>query len=234
MAVVTGHPPVLPAPADKRRAVQAMFDRIAPRYDLVNRVMTLRMDVAWRRRAVRALGLPPGDRVLDVACGTGDLCRELAAAGLAPVGLDFSAGMLAAARTTAPLVRGDALALPFADASFDGVTCGFGLRNFTSVPAFLGECARVTRAGARVALLEVAEPAGAAARAVHRVWFRRAVPRIGGLLSDRDAYAYLPASAAYLPGPAELLVLLGHAGFVDLVRRPLGLGAAQLVTGTRA
>src|SRR5262249_25514435 len=113
----------LPAGEDKAVAVRRMFDRIAGHYDLLNRLLTLRMDVGWRRLAVRQLTLRPGAHVLDVACGTGDLCRELAAASLRPVGLDFSFGMLAAARTSAPLVQGDALAMPFAAASMDGVTC---------------------------------------------------------------------------------------------------------------
>src|SRR5271154_2589793 len=106
-----------------------MFDRIAPRYDLLNRMLTFRMDVAWRRAAVHSLQLVAGARVLDLACGTGDLCRTLQAAGYRPIGADFSAGMLAAARTSAPLVRADAMRLPFPDRALDGVTCGFALRN---------------------------------------------------------------------------------------------------------
>ncbi len=224
----------LPAPAEKREAVETMFDRIAPRYDLLNRVLTFRMDVGWRRTAVQTLGLPSGARVLDIACGTGDFCRELRANGLVAVGTDFSAGMLASARTDAPLVRGDALQLPFADAGFDGVTCGFALRNLTSLPEFLAECARVVRPGGRIAFVEVSEPSGAATRAVHNIWFRKVVPMVGGLLSDRRAYAYLPASTAYLPGPMDLLLLIGGHGFERVERRTLGFGAAQLLTGTRA
>ena len=102
----------LPQGAEKARAVRSMFDAIAPRYDLVNRIMTFRMDVAWRRRTIRELALPPTSRILDLACGTGDFCRELTKRGLEPIGVDFSWGMLAAARTDAPLVQGDALCLP--------------------------------------------------------------------------------------------------------------------------
>src|SRR5271154_1327831 len=119
-----------------------MFDRIAPRYDLLNRMLTFRMDVAWRRRAVSSLQLVAGARVLDLACGTGDLCRTLAAAGYQPIGVDFSAGMLAAARTDAPLGRADAMRLPFLDGSIDGLTCGFALRNFVDLAPVLVECAR--------------------------------------------------------------------------------------------
>jgi demethylmenaquinone methyltransferase / 2-methoxy-6-polyprenyl-1,4-benzoquinol methylase len=226
----------LPAAPDKPRVVEAMFDRIAPRYDLLNRILTFRMDVAWRKAAVDALDLPAGARVLDLACGTGDLCRALAVAGYEPVGVDFALGMLRAGgpRVEAPLVRADALHLPFADGVVDGVTCGFALRNFAALPPVFDECARVLRPGGRVALLDVAEPVSPVARAVHGAWFRHVVPFVGGLLSDRDAYTYLPASTAYLPSSTGLLELVTRAGLVGAEHRTLGLGAAQLITGTRA
>jgi demethylmenaquinone methyltransferase/2-methoxy-6-polyprenyl-1,4-benzoquinol methylase len=224
----------LPPAADKARAVEDMFDRIAPRYDLLNRVLTLRMDVGWRRAAARSLRLPAGSVVLDVACGTGDLCRALETAGYRPIGADFSAGMLAAAHTDAPLVRTDAIRLPFADGAFAGITCGFALRNFVDLAAVFEECARVLRPQGRIALLDVNEPTSAPARAVHGFWFRRVVPFVGGLLSDRQAYAYLPASTVYLPPRAELLDLVRRAGFSDVAHRSLGAGAAQLITGARA
>jgi demethylmenaquinone methyltransferase/2-methoxy-6-polyprenyl-1,4-benzoquinol methylase len=223
----------LPPAGDKARAVEDMFDRIAPRYDVLNRVLTLRMDVGWRRAAVRSLRLPRGARVVDVACGTGDFCRELARAGYRPVGADFSTGMLAAARTEAPLLRADAARLPFPDGAVDGVTCGFALRNFADLEAVLAECARVLRPHGRIALLDVNEPASRAARAVHGFWFRRVVPFVGGLVSDRRAYAYLPASTVYLPPRTELLADVAGAGFVDVEYRSLGAGAAQLITGAR-
>ncbi|MGQ0823884.1 MAG: ubiquinone/menaquinone biosynthesis methyltransferase [Actinomycetota bacterium] len=224
----------LPVAADKPRVVEEMFDRIAPRYDACNRVLTFGMDIGWRRRAVRALDLPPGAHVLDVACGTGDLCRDLTAAGFVPIGVDFSAGMLRAARTDASLVRGDALQLPFPDASVDGVTCGFALRNFRALDPFLVECARVLRPGGRIALLDVAEPTDPLRRAVHAFWFRRMVPFVGGLVADRRAYAYLPASTAYLPSAATLVVQAGAHGFEHVTRSTLGFGAAQLLVGARA
>jgi demethylmenaquinone methyltransferase/2-methoxy-6-polyprenyl-1,4-benzoquinol methylase len=223
----------LPQGDEKARAVQSMFDTIAPRYDLVNRVMTFRMDVGWRKRAVRALGLAPGSTVLDLACGTGDLCRDLAADGLRPIGVDFSRGMLAAARTEAPLVQADAQRLPVPDGAVDGVTSGFALRNFVDLRVFLDECGRVVRPGGRLALLEVAEPPSPVMRAGHAVYFGRVVPLIGGLLSDRSAYRYLPKSVAYLPSVDELLDLVRAAGFSTVQRHLLSGGIAQLLTGTK-
>jgi demethylmenaquinone methyltransferase/2-methoxy-6-polyprenyl-1,4-benzoquinol methylase len=213
--------------------VRAMFDAIAPRYDLVNRVMTFRLDVRWRKRTVRSLALPGGSLVLDLAAGTGDLCRDLAAAGHHPIGVDFSYGMLAAARTEAPLVQADALRLPFADATADGATCGFALRNFVDLGEFLRELARVVRPGGRIGLLEVSEPVNPLLRAGHSVYFGRVVPRIGALLSDGSAYRYLPRSVEYLPPPEGLLGMVRAAGFSDATRSALSGGISQLLVGTR-
>lgn len=210
-----------------------MFDRIAPRYDLMNRLMTFRLDVGWRKRTVQRLALPPASRVLDVACGTGDLCRDLVRAGHRPVGVDFSHGMLAAARTGAPLVNGDALRLPVADASVDGYTCGFALRNFVGLEPMLAEAARVVRPGGRIALLEVATPPNPLMRFGHAIYFGHVVPRIGALLSDADAYRYLPDSVEYLPETATLLAMVADAGFDRVVRAELTGGIAQLITATR-
>ena len=223
----------LPEGDDKVRAVRSMFDAIAPRYDLVNRVMTFRMDVGWRRAAVRSLQLAPGDVVLDVACGTGDLCRDVSAAGYRPVGLDLSWGMLAHARTSAPLAQADALCLPVAAGAADGAVCGFALRNLVALRPFFAELARALRPGGRIALLDVAQPPNPVLRAGHAVYFGKVVPRIGGLLSDRAAYRYLPRSVAYLPPPAEMLDDLRAAGFTAVERRLLSGGITQLITGTR-
>lgn len=226
-------PETLPEGEAKVAAVRGMFDAIAPRYDLVNRIMTFRMDVRWRKRTVRALDLPDGALVLDLACGTGDLCRELATQSLRPIGVDLSFGMLAAARTLAPLLQGDALRLPFPDASADAITCGFALRNFASLPPFFAEMSRVVRPGGRIALLEVASPPNRLLRFGHGIYFGRIVPLVGGLLSDPAAYRYLPRSVAYLPEPAVMLDQLASAGFVDVDRRLLSVGIAQLITATR-
>ena len=230
------HRAVLPEPGEKAAAVDAMFDTIAPRYDRLNRILTLRLDVAWRRAAVRSLQLRPDARVLDIACGTGDFCREIEQAGGRPIGLDRSLGMLTAAGvagTRTPLVRGDGLFLPARDHVFDGVTCGFALRNVVALDPLFAECARVLKPGGRFAFLEVAEPERAVVRAGHRVYFRHVVPWVGGLLSDRAAYRYLPDSTEYLPPPADLAAGLVAAGFADVTRRLLGLGAAQLISGRR-
>jgi demethylmenaquinone methyltransferase/2-methoxy-6-polyprenyl-1,4-benzoquinol methylase len=224
----------LPEGTEKVRAVDRMFDTIAPRYDLLNRVLTFGMDVGWRKKTVRSLSLTPGSTVLDLACGTGDLCRELAATGFQPIGVDRSAGMLASARTDAALVRGDALRLPVADGSVDGVVCGFALRNFVALEPFLAECARVLRPGGRLALLEVAAPANPVLRAGHSAYFGKVVPLVGGLLSDRAAYRYLPKSVAYLPPGDGIVGLLAEAGFTDASRRLLSVGISQLLTGTRS
>ena len=223
----------LPRGDDKVRAVRAMFDAIAPRYDLVNRIMTFRMDVGWRRKTVAALRLPPRSVVVDIACGTGDLCRELARAGLSPVGVDLSFGMLSAARTSAPLVQGDALQLPFADETVDGASCGFALRNFVALEPFLASLARVVRPGGRIALLEVAEPANPVLRWGHGVYFGKVVPRLGALLSDGSAYRYLPRSVEYLPETNVILDMIRAAGFTDVSRTPLSGGIAQLITSRR-
>jgi demethylmenaquinone methyltransferase/2-methoxy-6-polyprenyl-1,4-benzoquinol methylase len=211
-----------------------MFDTIAPRYDLVNRIMTFGLDVGWRRRSVRALGLSSRSRVLDLACGTGDLCRELERQGHAAVGVDLSHGMLAAARTAAPLLQGDLLALPLRDAVADGAVCGFALRNLVQLEPFLAEVARTLRSGGRIALLDVSVPDNAALRAGHAIYFGRVVPAIGGVLSDRAAYRYLPRSLAYLPPAPELVAMITRAGFTGVERRQLSGGIAQLYLGTRA
>ena len=234
MAGVGGRTPKeLPTGEQKVQAVRSMFDAIAPRYDLVNRVMTFGMDRGWRRLTVDRLSLEPGSLVLDVACGTGDLCRQLRKSKLRAVGFDMSSGMLEAARTSAPLVLADGLNLPVRDGSADGVTCGFALRNVESLPKLFAEFARVIRQGGRVSLLEVAEPRAAILKAGHKLYFHKVVPVIGGLISDRNAYSYLPRSTAYLPEPDGLIRLLSEAGFTDIERKVLGLGAAQLLTGTR-
>ena len=223
----------LPQGDEKRKAVQAMFDTIAPRYDLVNRVMTFRMDVGWRRRTVRDLGLAPGSLVVDLASGTGDLCHDLTRASLRPVAVDLSFGMLDHATHRFPRVQGDGLTLPFATGSVDGVVCGFALRNFVALPPVLAELARIIRPGGRIALLDVSVPANPLLRMGHGIYFGRVVPLIGGLLSDGAAYRYLPKSVAYLPPPAEMLRMIHDAGFTAVERSQLSTGISQLICATR-
>ncbi len=223
----------LPEGDDKRAAVKDMFDAVAPRYDLVNRIMTFRLDVRWRRMAVRELALPAGATVLDLASGTGDLCIDLTRAGARPISVDFSIGMLRADRSGAPRVQADVLCLPAPAASVDGVTCGFALRNLVDLPAFFRELGRVVRPGGRIALLDVAIPRNPVMRWGHSVYFGKVVPRIGGLFSDRAAYRYLPKSVAYLPSGERMEADLRSAGFSDTTHRLLSGGITQLLVGTR-
>lgn len=181
---------------------------------------------------MESLGLPEGSSVADVACGPGEMCRHLTAAGYRPAGVDLSWGMLTAA-SSPRCAQGDATCLPLREGSVDGVTCAFGLRNFADVRGALEEMARILRTSGRLALLEVSVPSNRLARLGHSVYFNRVVPRIGSVLSDRTAYRYLPQSVAYLPGPEGMVEMLEASGFRGFERRLLGLGAAQLVTATR-
>ena len=191
-----------------------MFDTIAPRYDLINRLMTFGLDQAWRRGTVAALALPEGARVLDLACGTGDLSRLAQRRGYRVVGADLSAGMLGANGASTPLVEADGSRLPFADGAFDGLVCGYALRNFTDLAATLAESARVLRPGGRLAVLEVDTPTAPLWRAGYDLWFTKAVPALGAALSDREAYRYLPQSVAYLPPTPVLRAMLREAGLL--------------------
>ena len=224
----------LPTGPVKTARVREMFDVIAPRYDLVNRIMTLGLDQGWRRRTVDSLRLAPGSTVLDLACGTGDLGRIAGRRGYRTVGADLSWGMLAARRSGQPVVQADVLELPFRDGAFDGIVCGYALRNFTDLAASLREAARVVRPGGRLVALEVAQPPNRVLRLGHGVWFGNVVPLLGRLLSDPAAYRYLPRSTAYLPDEAGLRRLLHEGGFCTVGRRLLYGGLSQLVTATRA
>lgn len=223
----------LPEGDEKKQAVRQMFDAIAPRYDLVNRIMTFRLDVRWRRKTVRDLALPAGSRVLDLASGTGDLCIDLRDAGYVPMSLDLSYGMLAADRSGAPRVQADILNLPVPDASVDGVTCGFALRNLLDLPSFFDELARVTRPGGRIALLDVGIPKNRVIRFGNNIYFGKIVPKIGALLSNGAAYRYLPRSVAYLPEPAEMVAMLQRSGFADASHHLLSGGLTQQLLATR-
>jgi demethylmenaquinone methyltransferase/2-methoxy-6-polyprenyl-1,4-benzoquinol methylase len=214
-------------------AVRTMFDRIAPVYDAMNRVMTAGLDVRWRRLAAAA-AVQKGDRVLDAACGTGDLAIADAKAGAASVtGLDFSEQMLARARRKAPLewVQGDMLALPFDDASFDAATVGFGVRNVADLELALRELRRVLRPGGRLAILEITQPRGAM-KPFYSLWFDSIVPLLGKVLPGGSAYTYLPASVKRFPTAEKLTELLRTCGFAEVRFRLLGGSIVALHTGT--
>ena len=214
--------------------VRTMFDRIAPVYDLMNRVMTAGLDQRWRRLAVR-LAVRPGDRVLDACCGTGDLALAARAAGAEVVGLDFSEPMLERARRKGPeleWVRGDLLALPFGDASFDAATVGFGVRNVEDLERGIAELARVLRPGGRLAILEITKPRGLL-KPFYKLWFDVLIPLAGKLLPGGKAYTYLPASVRRFPGPQELARLVEGHGFGEVSYRLLAGGIVALHTGTR-
>lgn len=230
---------VLPPPEEKARAVRQMFDRIAPGYDRVNRVMTGRRDQAWRRELVRRLRVTDSDYVLDLACGTGDFAQIALEFTPHVLGLDFARVMLQGAQKRGiagvEWVQGDALRLPVRSGAMTVAVSGFALRNFTSIPPMLTELARVIRPGGRIGLLEVDRPRNAVVRTGHSVYFNRVVPLIGGALtSERSAYRYLPASAAYMPSEAELLGMIRDAGFEKVRKQSHMLGAAQAITAVRA
>ena len=212
--------------------VQTMFDRIAPVYDVMNRVMTAGLDQRWRRATVRAV-VEPGDRVLDAACGTGDLAIIAAKAGGDVTGLDFSERMLERARRKAPdldWMRGDLLALPFEDESFDAATVGFGVRNVADLPGALEQLRRVLRPGGRLGILEITRPRGPL-RFFYSLWFDRIVPLLGKVLPGGEAYTYLPASVRRFPGPDDLAAQM--AGFRDVDYRLFAGGIVALHPGVR-
>ncbi|MGC8481715.1 MAG: ubiquinone/menaquinone biosynthesis methyltransferase [Acidimicrobiales bacterium] len=218
----------LPEPTEKERFVHEMFDAIAPTYDLVNRLMTFGIDQRWRARTLDALALTPGASVLDLACGTGDFVRLAYKRGHFVIGVDFARQMLVHSSDAAPRVQASALSLPFADASFDAITCGFALRNFASIPEVYEEAARILKPGGAFAVLEVSTPRSKILRTGHQWYFNRVVPQIGRVINAPAAYRYLPASVAYLPSPHELARIAAGAGFAILTQLPMFSGAAQL------
>ncbi len=219
-----------------------MFDRIAARYDLLNRLLSLGRDGAWRRALVRALDLHPGDRMLDVAVGTADVAIVALRRypGAVAVGIDPSLGMLRlgaaklgrrAAAGSWHLVGGDGVQLPFRSGAFAGVTIAFGIRNVPDRLAALQEMARVTRAGGRVGVLELQVPDHGPLAPLARVWVRRVVPVAGRLLSSAEEYRYLRRSMEAFPSPAEFSSLMERAGLTRVSARPLEAGAVRLYVG---
>ena len=230
----------------KRARVEAMFDRIARRYDTLNRIISLGLDRGWRRALVREVASrAPGGRMLDVATGTGDLAFALSRAGAREVvGADISDGMLDVARRKAEhgkspgairFERADAAQLPFQDRDFDAVTVAFGVRNFEDLGAGLRELARVLKPGGTLAVLELGKPRNGFLRVGHAFYTRGILPLVAGLVSgERAAYTYLPASVQAFPDPQRFGEVLGDAGLSDVKTRSFAFGAAHLHLARRA
>lgn len=232
---MTTSPGTLPEPQ-----VRAMFDRIAGFYDLMNSVMTAGLHHQWRARAADLAGVGLGDRVLDVATGTGDLAVELSnrvGATGEVIGSDFSEEMLTRARAKAPGLSfewGNALDLPYASATFNASTVGFGARNFSDLDQGVAEMARVVKPGGKVVILEITTPQKPPLSTFFSVWFDRVVPVIGKVAGDPDAYDYLPNSVKRFPGPEGLAATMERAGLRDIRWILTAGGIIALHVGTRA
>ena len=239
----TNHPPIGEAEG-KAEAVESMFDAVAPRYDLLNRVLSLGIDQYWRTQAIRLLADEQPTRVLDVATGTADLALK-AERMLHPrdvVGIDLSAEMLHYGRkkidrkglsSRISLVQGDAADLPFDDDTFDAALVAFGVRNFEDLNAGLRGIGRVLRPGGRLVVLEFSSPRSFPIKPLYAWYSRHILPRIGGALSpDQGAYEYLPNSVAAFPDGADFLNRMDDSGYADLLWRPLTFGIASLYRGT--
>ncbi len=220
--------------------VEAMFDRIAGVYDLMNSLMTAGLHHRWRRRAADLARVGPGNDVLDVASGTGDLAIELSArvgAGGSVIGSDFSEQMLDRARVKAPQLewqQANALALPYEEGRFDAVTVGFGARNFSDLDAGLAEMVRVTRPGGRVVVLEITTPTRPPLSTFFRLWFDRLVPLIGRFAGDPEAYSYLPSSVRRFPDARTLAMRLSEAGLKEVSYLLTAGGIIAIHSGTKA
>ena len=232
----------LPSGEERAQLVREMFDRIAERYELLNTLMTAGLHRAWNKEAVRATGLRPGDRALDLACGTGSLTRDLAkkvGPGGYVLGMDFSKEMLKTAKRR-PMINieyrlGDATDLEGVETdSFDAATIAYGARNIQDLDALFGEMARVVRQGGRVVCLEIAQPEGHLSAAFYGLWFDRIVPRLGARVSgDAWAYSYLPESVKEFVASDELADIMGRNGLQDVTWRGLAGGIVTLHVGTK-
>lgn len=232
---------VLPPIEEKASYVEQMFSRIATRYDMMNGLMTFGMDRGWRRRAIEWVDPPSGGYALDVGTGTGDFLPLLAERAAFAVGADFTLPMMQAGlpklarhRAATAFVNGDALCLPFPDASFDVITTGFMMRNVVDIRQAFAEMYRVARPGGRMVCLEVARPESSILRLGHRVYFEQVVPLLAQSFGgDKQAYTYLPQSARLFPAPAQLAALMGHVGWHAVEFRLLSLGAVALHYGAK-
>jgi demethylmenaquinone methyltransferase/2-methoxy-6-polyprenyl-1,4-benzoquinol methylase len=227
-------------PAGEADQVKAMFGRIARRYDLANTILSFGRDGSWRRRAARATGLVPGQSALDVACGTGRMTAELARLvlpGGSVVGGDFSREMLQTAARDHPGIdwrEVDALALPFAEGSFDAATMAFGLRNLSDRAQGAREMARVVRPGGGLVILEFVKPPTTTAGRVYRTYLERALPTIGGWISGEPAaYGYLSTSIDAFLSAAQLIALARDSGWIDVEIQRLNLGTVAVLRGHR-
>lgn len=225
----------LPVGPEKSALVRAMFDNIAERYALMNRLITFGLDATWRRKTIRLLGLAPHAKVADIGCGTGELMKALSHADIKAVGVDLSMEMLRASKErTKAVMQADAGMLPISSGSLDGAVSGFAVRNFADLGAVFAEISRALRPGGRIALLEVDSPSSPLLRIGHRIWFTTVVPFLGALLSDKYAYRYLPRSVAYLPNATTFETLLHTAGFTDMEHKALSGGVVQVIVATRS
>jgi demethylmenaquinone methyltransferase/2-methoxy-6-polyprenyl-1,4-benzoquinol methylase len=230
---------------ERNRAIGEMFSGIAPRYDFLNRVLSLGVDRRWRREAVSEMVPPAGGRHLDLATGTADMALEILrqkGTAAAVAGADISVEMMrvgrekcrrAGAGERVSFVRAPGEALPFRDAAFDSACVAFGIRNVVDRGLGLREMCRVVRPGGRVVVLEFSTPRSALFGTLYRFYFTRLLPRIGGLFSRRSAYAYLPESVLSFPEPAEFAAMMRAAGCVSVTFRPLTFGIVTLYVGAR-
>jgi demethylmenaquinone methyltransferase/2-methoxy-6-polyprenyl-1,4-benzoquinol methylase len=228
---------------EKKEQVQQMFDGIAKRYDFLNHFLSLGIDHYWRRQSVNALDLKDGNRLLDVACGTGDQgFSALKAADIHVTGLDFSANMLELAQKKIDarqlgnkydVIQGDAEKLPFEDSQFDALSISYGIRNVGTISAALAEFYRVLKPGGRLSILEFAEPEGWFFGRLYRFYFDHILPKLAGLMSSKSAYSYLPESVRHFPDRTDFKALLGSEGFSQVSHRDLTFGVTTIYSAVK-